>query len=394
MKKTVGAVVLSVGLLLGFGLGIIEVAYANWIGAYVGLPSITVLRDGSIVPETEFIKQVGNVYMLRYDMAKEYVVKINCSNIVFDGQGHCINGSMNFIYGGASQNYYSSGIYLEDVSNVTIRNVTICSFTKPCIHIYRCSKISVAGVRTDDICIEESSYNVISNCSTAIDSGSGLLIRSGSNNRIFRNSLALQVDSSNNMIYENNIAVSSVGLPTVGWGATNSWDTGAVGNYWSDYSGVDSNGNGIGDTPYVIDANNKDNYPLADKVVIPEMLRVVATPPPSISIASPENRVYNATSISLNFSINKPISNISYSLDGQENVAIAGNTTLSELANGSHNVKIYATDDSGNTGVSDIDFTVAVPEPESFPNVPVAVALTVVVISFVGLTVYFKKHKR
>lgn len=33
-------------------------------------------------------------------------------------------------------------------------------------------------------------------------------------------------------------------------------------NYWSDYNGTDANGDGVGDTPYIIDANNKDNYPL------------------------------------------------------------------------------------------------------------------------------------
>jgi hypothetical protein len=34
------------------------------------------------------------------------------------------------------------------------------------------------------------------------------------------------------------------------------------GNYWSDYKETDANHDGIGDTPYVIDANNTDNYPL------------------------------------------------------------------------------------------------------------------------------------
>jgi len=34
------------------------------------------------------------------------------------------------------------------------------------------------------------------------------------------------------------------------------------GNYWSDYAGVDADGDGIGDPPYVIDENNTDRYPL------------------------------------------------------------------------------------------------------------------------------------
>jgi len=47
----------------------------------------------------------------------------------------------------------------------------------------------------------------------------------------------------------------------------NIWDDGypSGGNYWSDYiakGGYDSDGDGIGDIPYAIDAFNRDNYPL------------------------------------------------------------------------------------------------------------------------------------
>jgi hypothetical protein len=45
-------------------------------------------------------------------------------------------------------------------------------------------------------------------------------------------------------------------------GSVNSWDNGVEGNYWSDYHGADANRDGIGDTPYLIDETNKDNYPL------------------------------------------------------------------------------------------------------------------------------------
>ena len=34
------------------------------------------------------------------------------------------------------------------------------------------------------------------------------------------------------------------------------------GNYWNDYVGVDNNLDGVGDTPYLINANNIDRYPL------------------------------------------------------------------------------------------------------------------------------------
>jgi hypothetical protein len=43
---------------------------------------------------------------------------------------------------------------------------------------------------------------------------------------------------------------------------TNFLDNGIEGNYWSNYTGVDLNQDGIGDSPYAIDAINSDHYPL------------------------------------------------------------------------------------------------------------------------------------
>ena len=44
------------------------------------------------------------------------------------------------------------------------------------------------------------------------------------------------------------------------------WDNGTVGNYWSSYNGTDHNFDGIGDTAYIIDDSNQDNYPLMTQV--------------------------------------------------------------------------------------------------------------------------------
>ena len=41
-------------------------------------------------------------------------------------------------------------------------------------------------------------------------------------------------------------------------------------NYWSDYNGTDADGDGLGDTPYIINEENQDNYPLMEPIIIPE----------------------------------------------------------------------------------------------------------------------------
>ena len=48
-----------------------------------------------------------------------------------------------------------------------------------------------------------------------------------------------------------------------------SWDDGKQGNYWSNYNGTDSDHDGIGDTPYIIDVLNQDRYPLIQSIASP-----------------------------------------------------------------------------------------------------------------------------
>jgi len=114
--------------------------------------------------------------------------------------------------------------------------------------------------------------------------------------------------------------------------------------------------------------------------------------PPEINIASPENQTYNESSVSLVFTVNKPVNWTGYSLDGQDNVTITGNTTIAGLSNGLHNVTVYAEDSRGNMGASEtVSFSVKLPFPTTL--VATAFAASAAVIG-IGLLVYFKKRKR
>jgi nitrous oxidase accessory protein len=109
-----------------------------------------------------------------------------------------------------------------------------------------------------------------------------------SQNTIYHNGVGISISSSNNVIEGNTIERNTCGLSylyvdpisaspnyicqnnflantnqtAINNLRLNNWDNGIEGNYWSDYYGTDANYDGIGDTPYVIEVNNTDNYPL------------------------------------------------------------------------------------------------------------------------------------
>jgi hypothetical protein len=113
----------------------------------------------------------------------------------------------------------------------------------------------------------------------------------------------------------------------------------------------------------------------------------VDTEAPIIIIFSPKNETYASTSFSLNFTRSEPTSWMGYSLDGQMNVTVGGNTTLVGLSDGVHSVIVYATDIAGNMGSSDIVYftvdTVSVsvdllsPENKTYTTNSVSLSFTV-----------------
>jgi hypothetical protein len=119
----------------------------------------------------------------------------------------------------------------------------------------------------------------------------------------------------------------------------------------------------------------------------------IDTVPPNISILGMRETTYaSSVEIPLIFTVNEAISQIAYSLDGHRNVTLAGNTTLTEVTYGAHRIKLFATDDAGNTGVSDdIQFNVA--NPKFAPAALVVTSSSLLHIVGFGLLLYFKKRQ-
>jgi len=102
-------------------------------------------------------------------------------------------------------------------------------------------------------------------------------------NNLTNNTCGVQLGyTSGNKCYNdnfvNNTQQAFVQVPIGGVSIGNVWDNGFEGNYWSDYNGTDSNQDGIGDTPYIIDANNIDHFPLMAQYVIPEFPTFLVLP--------------------------------------------------------------------------------------------------------------------
>ncbi|MGD0160757.1 MAG: PKD domain-containing protein, partial [Candidatus Bathyarchaeia archaeon] len=104
-----------------------------------------------------------------------------------------------------------------------------------------------------------SSDNTVSGNNVTRNTNGGIYLSSSTNNTVYHNN------------FIGNVAQASVDSASLG----NAWDNGypSGGNFWSDYNGTDlysgpyqnlTGSDGIGDTPYPIDSNNTDHYPLVN----------------------------------------------------------------------------------------------------------------------------------
>jgi parallel beta-helix repeat protein len=130
----------------------------------------------------------------------------------------------------------------------------------------------------DGISLEESDFNTITQNNISLCNRYGIYLLSSSENSIFQNNISLSAvginltNSSSNRIFHNNI-IDNTEQAYDDSDSSNFWNHiyPIGGNYWSDYSGNDiykgpnqdqPGSDNIGDTPYIIDIDSLDFYPL------------------------------------------------------------------------------------------------------------------------------------
>ncbi len=239
---------------------------------------VVLVNCSNIIVENLDISSVGQGIVVAYSTNS----KINQNSIKTSGEGVIIHSSSritvdNLMIDDKNDAGAGIGVHLVSSSENTIANNVIIVNTKGIRVTYsnentiRNNTITkpVRGIQMD-----YSHENIISGNTISGDSNIGIQLYGSrgnvfSTNKIsdcFHLAVAFWDNACGNLFYQNNFVniAGNVedyydGLPEF---PINFWDNGAVGNFWSDYDGKDTNGDRIGDTPYVINEDNQDHFPL------------------------------------------------------------------------------------------------------------------------------------
>jgi len=241
--------------------------------------TIFIQSDGSVNPPNVAIQRNGDTYTFIGNVYDPILVQK--SGITIDGAGYSLIGPLNETQRQAQQILgvgpnatitvpYVIGIdFDESVSGVTIKNLNVNWFS---IGIYiRTANNTLIG--------NSASNNIV-----------GVLL-SGSGNNISMNyiknnrqglffgfeqvngssgNIPSDIRISDNSFVSNEMQLSGCVCEVYNFSeAQHAWDYNNRGNYWSDYNGTDTNGDGVGDSFYIIDLLNYDRYPLIESPAQP-----------------------------------------------------------------------------------------------------------------------------
>jgi parallel beta-helix repeat protein len=261
---------------------------------------VCIRQDGKVDPPTAPISRNGDSYTLTGNITCDGDgIIIKKDSVILDGAGYTLQGKGSGI-----------GVYLTGRHNVTIKNITV-RLKQYGIYLEKSSENTILGSTTENCTfgiwlMNATKNSIVSNNVTRNYYGMGLLSFSN-NNTITDNQVADNTGiygggvylyiSSNNSFYHNVFSGNTVqqnsqvydaawDCPDPGLTAPsiNMWDNGypSGGNYWSNYNGTDickgvwqneTGSDGIGDQPYIIDANvtiplnNMDRYPIVSTLI-------------------------------------------------------------------------------------------------------------------------------
>jgi len=196
--------------------------------------------------------------------------------------------------------------------------------------------------------------------------------------------------SSENKIYPNWFIGNLVNAEDNG--TLNSWDNGIFGNVWDDYIGTDTDDDGIGDFPYLIDgiAGSVDNFPIYDDG---EDLLVTIDEPNSLDTYGTEAPDF---SISI---VGTDIDTRWYTLDnGVTNITFSGLTGTFEevewdkLTSGTHTIRFYVSNSMGRIFFDEVTITKEIgAADEIIPGISLLVMLPIIMFAIIGLVLRYKK---
>jgi parallel beta-helix repeat protein len=272
---------------------------SEWIG------TVYIRADGSIHPPDAPITTYDNTTYTLIDniTTSGNGIIIEGDNIVLDGKGNTIQGP--------GSNIPSSGIWINERKNVTIRNINIRNFwdgiymsglflnntllgnhisnNNHGIHLeagyYAAETMIYENLIIDNyggIYLDKSGHNIIFGNNITKNEYYGIGHYGSHDNIVFGNNIVenargiyIYYKSSNNVFYHNNFKnnIQHVEIETQAVESVNAWDSGYPigGNYFDDYRGIDcksgpnqdiEGSDGIGDVLYIINDRNKDKYPL------------------------------------------------------------------------------------------------------------------------------------